>query len=379
MRVAVVIARSDRVGGANVYVRDLCMALQRHGVETNVFVGGDGPFLEDLNRNGIAYTVIPTMARAVDPRADIRSYRKLKSALRQWRPDLIAAHTAKAGALTRVVARSLSVPVVYTPHGWSFYNGEQGVKVAVYRMLERILSLLPATIVHVSHSEQRLALDHRVGRNVTSVVIQNGVPDIPPLLRADVTREPVRIVSVARFEPPKDQPTLLLALAGLRDRDWTLDLIGDGPLLGSTEAMVHRHGLRDRVRFLGFRTDIPRHLAAAQIFVLMTKAESLPLTLLEAMRAGLPVVASAVGGILEVVRPGRDGLLVPDGDVTGLKLALRSLIEDGDLRRRLGASARKRYVEAFEHERMVRQLSDLYELVGSQPSQRVSAGRRLAR
>lgn len=360
MKVAAVIARSDRVGGANVYVRDLALALVPHGIKTHVFVGGTGPFVDDLLRHGVPHTVIPTMARALDPTADVRAYRLLRSAVRAWQPDLVAAHTAKAGALIRMAGRSIGAPVVYTPHGWSFNNGERGARVLAYRWLERGLGRLPATILHVSEHERELARRHRLGIARRGVVISNGVPDVARELLAHPEREPATIVSVARFEQPKRQDLLIRALSDLQDLSWRLDLVGDGPQLPAARRLVEQLGMSSRVHFHGFRTDVEQQLAAGQIFALVTRAESLPLTVLEAMRAGLPVVASGVGGITETVSHDVDGLLVADDDHGGLRAALRYLIEHPDVRAQLGAAARRRYTDAFSHDRMVAQVADLY-------------------
>ncbi|MBW3606723.1 MAG: glycosyltransferase family 4 protein [Actinobacteria bacterium] len=360
MRVAAVIARSDRVGGANIYVRDLALALVPHGIKTQVFVGGTGPFVDDLLRHGVPHTVIPTMARTLDPTADVRAYRALRVAVRAWQPDLVAAHTAKAGALIRMAGRSIGAPVVYTPHGWSFNNGERGAKVHAYRWLERGLGRLPATILHVSEHERQLAQRNRLGISRRGVVIPNGVPDVPPALRAQPARQPATIVSVARFEPPKHQDLLIRALSELQDQSWRLDLVGDGPRLPATQRLVEQLGMSGRVRFHGYRTDVERRLASSQIFALVTRAESLPLTLLEAMRAGLPVVATGVGGIPEILADDADGLLVPNDDHVALRTALRYLIERPDARAQLGAAARRRYTEAFSHDRMVEQVASLY-------------------
>lgn len=360
MRVASVLARSDVVGGANVYVRELSLGLLGHGIKSHVFVGGNGPFVDDLVRHGIPHTTIPSLARSLDPVADLSAYRALRSAVHAWDPDVIAAHTAKAGALMRIAARTGGTPVVYTPHGWSFFNGERGTKVIAFRLLERRLGRLPATIVHVSESERELADRHRLGLADDAVVIPNGVPDVPESLRANPARQPAKIVSVARFEPPKQQAALINALSEVRDHHWTLDLVGDGPLLPSAKRLAKEQGLQDRIRFHGFCADVAPLLASSQIFALITRAESMPLTVLEALRANLPVVASAVGGINEVLRHDVEGLLVRDGDHDGLVRALRQLLQRPERRAAMGAAGRARYVARFTHEQMVAQVAALY-------------------
>jgi glycosyltransferase involved in cell wall biosynthesis len=152
---------------------------------------------------------------------------------------------------------------------------------------------------------------------------------------------------VARFEEQKDHHTLFHALAGLTENSWEVDLIGDGPLLSRARAEAEGLGIAGRVRFLGSRRDVAEQLAGAQGFLLISKWEGFPISILEAMRAGLPVIASAVGGIPESVTDDETGLLVPYRDPEGLRHRLARLIRDAGLRARLGASGRSRYEREF--------------------------------
>jgi glycosyltransferase involved in cell wall biosynthesis len=186
------------------------------------------------------------------------------------------------------------------------------------------------------------------------------MPDIPSSLRADPGRTPVRLVMVARFEGQKDHPTLLRALAGLHDLPWELDLIGDGPLMGPMESLATTLGLGRRVRFLGQRRDVDQILAKAQASLLVTNWEGFPLSILEAMRAGLPVVASSVGGIGESVRDEETGYLVPRGDVDALQERIRRLLTSPTLRARLGSSGRTRYEQHFTLDHFVTKTLAVY-------------------
>jgi glycosyltransferase involved in cell wall biosynthesis len=165
---------------------------------------------------------------------------------------------------------------------------------------------------------------------------------------------------VARFGPQKDHPTLLRALAGLRDYPWELDLVGDGPLSRQTEALTASLGIRDRVHFLGQRMDVDRILANAQVSLLVTNWEGFPLTILEAMRAELPVVASSVGGVGESVRDGETGYLVPPGQVEPLRERIRQLLADPELRVRLGAQGRRVYEQQFTLDHTVSKTLSVY-------------------
>jgi glycosyltransferase involved in cell wall biosynthesis len=180
-------------------------------------------------------------------------------------------------------------------------------------------------------------------------------------LRAHPETSPVRIVSVARFEAPKDHATLLRALAQLPDLDWELELVGDGPLEPACRALAAALGIAGRVRFPGYTPVVAEALGRAQIFALSSRSEALPRSVLEAMRAGLPVVATQVGGVPELVDNGVNGMLVPRGDTGALTAALAGLIPDAARRLQLGTAARLSYEGRFRLEYMIEKTAALYE------------------
>ena len=165
---------------------------------------------------------------------------------------------------------------------------------------------------------------------------------------------------MARFEAPKDHSTLLCALARLLDLDFRLQFVGDGPELAAARHLASDLALKDRVEFLGHRHDVADLLARAQVFALSSRSESFPMTVLEAMRARLPVVASNVGGISEAVEDGRTGLLVQIGSADAWADSLKRLLVDSELRGWMGANGRNRYLELFEHDRMLARVTSLY-------------------
>jgi glycosyltransferase involved in cell wall biosynthesis len=169
------------------------------------------------------------------------------------------------------------------------------------------------------------------------------------------------MVSIARLEAPKDHRTLLEALAALRSLDWELDLVGDGPLEREVREVARRGGIAERVHLLGYQAEPAIALGQAQIFVLSSRSEGFPRSILEAMRAGLAVVASNVGGVSEAVADGVNGLLVPAGNAEALSGALRKLIGDAAERKRMGHAARRTYEERFGFERMFEKTVALYD------------------
>lgn len=360
LRIAFVITRSDAIGGAQIHVRDLAGALVDEGHDVCVWVGGQGPFVDALRQRGVPVEPLRQLVAPLRPLADLRAVVELRRALVRFSPDLVTLHSSKAGAVGRLAARGLGVPVVYTAHGWPFVEGVPALEKVVYRVVERITAPLADRLVTVSEHDRALARRAGVGTPAQLVRVHNGVHDVPVELRARPAEGPARLVVVARLDVPKDPFTLLRALAELRAKEWTLEWIGDGPRRAPAERLAAELGLRDRCCFVGTRADVAERLARASVLLLPTDREGLPLSVLEGMRAGLPVVASAVGGIPEAVLPGRTGLLVPPADAPALARAIAVLLADPRARARLGAEGRRRYDACFSFARQHAATLDVY-------------------
>lgn len=395
---AFVVTRADSIGGANVHVRDMARWLQHHGHEVLVLSGGRGPFEQMLSDAGVTHRSVPSLGRALRPDRDVIAAWDLAAALRAFRPEVLSLHTAKAGALGRLVAPSLGLRPLYTPHGWSFAAGVPPAQARRYRALERWLARLPGLIVDVCEHDRHLALTAGVGRIEQHVVVHNGMPERPELPQARPDGHPVRLVMVARFEEQKDHATLLHALARVRreaasqpapqgapacaqegdptwSSEWQLDLVGDGPGRNAVEALTARLGLASQVRFTGATLDVAPRLAQAQVFVLASHWEGFPRSILEAMRAGLPVVASDVGGVREAVEDSVTGVVCAHADATDLAAGIGRLLRDAHLRRRMGAAGRERYLTRFTFEHMAAATLPLYhQLVRRARPERAAAG-----
>lgn len=368
MKVAYIVTRSDLIGGAQVHVRDLAAALNGQGHEAVVLTSGSGPYIDALRAAGVEVVSLKHLQAAIRPLQDARALLEIHSTLKRLQPDLLSTHSSKSGILGRAAARLLGLPVVFTAHGWAFTPGIPRRKALVYRWIERLAAPLASRIITVSEFDRQLALSHGFAAPDKVVTVHNGMPDVSPDLRADPARSPVRIVMTARFEPQKDHRTLFLALARLRQRAWSLDLIGDGPLLPAAESMARDLGIGERVRFWGQRMDVAERLADAQMAVLISNWEGFPRSILEAMRAGLPVVSSGVGGIAESVRDGETGFVVAQGDVQELERRLLLLLDDPALRSRMGAGGREQYEKHFTLEHTVAKTLRIYrDIAASRP------------
>lgn len=361
MKIVYLITRSDAIGGAHIHVRDLAQTmLKDHDV--TVMVGGEGPFTEQLRERNIPYVSLKNLVRAIHPVKDAKALVEVARRLRELRPDLISTHSAKAGWLGRTVGRALGIPTLFTAHGWAFTEGIPELQRRFYIGVERLTATLATRVITVSDYDHNLALEHRIAPANKIVTVHNGVHDVDRQHRArqEAAGMPVRLITVARFEPPKDHLLLLRSLASLRDRAWLLTIVGDGPLMSASQRLAAELGILERVRFLGLRKNVGELLAESHAFVLVTNWEGFPRSILEAMRAGLPVIATRVGGIPESVKEGVTGYLVPRGDQPTLTERLARVMDRPDLRAELGANGRARYEAEFTFERLLANTQAVY-------------------
>jgi len=360
LRVVYVITRSDSIGGGHIHIHDLARSLQAGGHEAIVLVGQTGPFTDALRQSAIPYYALRNLGRPIHPWKDVGAFFEIRELFRRLQPDLVSTHSAKAGWLCPLATAGLGIPSIQTTHGWSFTSGVPRTSAFFYRWAERIGVVCADRVINVCEYDRQLALRYHVAPPHKLVTVHNGMPDVPRELRAQPGRSPVRLAMVARFERQKDHATLLQALAGLAHRAWELELIGDGPLRPEAAALTRALGISDRVHFLGARRDVAERLACQQAFLLISNWEGFPRSILEAMRAGLPVVASDVGGVREAVVDGSTGLLVPRGNPDALRERLDVLLQDPTLRSRFGQAGRARYEERFTFDRMLEQTLAIY-------------------
>jgi glycosyltransferase involved in cell wall biosynthesis len=168
---------------------------------------------------------------------------------------------------------------------------------------------------------------------------------------------------VARFDYPKKQSDLIRSLEKIKHLSWSMEFVGDGPLLENAKELVDRFDLRGRVSFSGVRNDVANRLAASDIFVLLSKWEGLPLTILEAMRSGLPVIASNVGGVSETIVEGKTGYLVKRDNSTELINALTKLLSSPELRGSMGREGKIKFQKEFTFDNMLNQTMNVYDSV----------------
>jgi glycosyltransferase involved in cell wall biosynthesis len=359
-RVLILITLAE-VGGAQTYVASIVPGLAER-FEVTVAAWGPGPLPDAARSGGADYVPLSHVRRPVSVR-DALGLIELVRLIRTLRPDIVHANSSKAGVLGRLAAALARVPVrIFTVNGWAF-NAHERLHATLFTWAHRAVRPLTSAVICVSEVEREQGVQRRTCTPDRSIVIHNGV-DVAEAKASALNGNPPLVLSVTRLQGPKDGMTLARALRALEPGTFRAAIVGDGPDRPEIEAELGR-----AAELLGERRDVRQLLGSADLFVLSSRSEGLPLSILEAMASGLPVVASAVGGIPEVVIHDETGLLVPPGDPDALADALRRLLADPALRRRLGAAGRARAEREFSLERARRAHVELYErlLAGGMP------------
>ena len=314
-----------------------------------------------VDLQGMVWSV--PMERSIRPVGDARDLGRLVRIVRTYRPDVIHAHSSKAGALGRAAGALTGVPVVFSPHNFAhlIHEGGPWLRMA-FLSLERLLAPLTDHLHLAYEQEREQALRWGLARPGKVSVIPNGIAT-QPLLRLDAAgSSPPRVGTYARLWPQKQLDLLVRAAARLseRGRSFELLIIGDGPLRAELEQLSDSLGMLDHTHYLPDPGGPTQALAMIDVFVLSSAQEAFPLTPMEAMAAGRPVVATAVGAIPQIVEDGRTGFIVPAGDEPALAEALDRLLADSQLRAAMGEAARATAAERFDVSLMAERMDAVY-------------------
>ncbi|MFQ5957743.1 MAG: glycosyltransferase family 4 protein [Alphaproteobacteria bacterium] len=345
------------------FLLPLARALARAGHEV-VGVCSDGPLVERVRAAGLRVETVP-FSRDLDLMSHARAYRRLLALFRAERFDMVHAHTPVAALIGRFAAWRAGVPnIVYTAHGFYFHDRMPWLRRAPFVVLEWLGGRLTDVLFTQAEEDAETARRLRLCRGGVIEAIGNGVEPARfaragddgarrALRRAlDTPDDAVVVMTIGRLVAEKGYPELFKAMRRL---DAVLWVVGerlpsdharaiDGEIAAATSDPI----LSARIRLLGRREDVPDLLRAADIFVLPSHREGMPRAIIEAMMAGLPVVATDIRGTREEVVDGETGLLVPVDDAPALTAALGRLAREADLRARWGAAGRARARALFD-------------------------------
>ena len=348
LRVAQVITRL-MAGAGGVAVRG-AIALDPDRYEVVFVIGSGNRLVGEAQAAGFEVVVMDRLHSEISLVNDVRVRGELKTFLSAGKFDIVHTHSAKAGAVGRLAARDAHVGrIVHTYHGFPFHDFQSRPMRSAYVRIEKSLGKFTDAFLAVGPAvaaeaiRLRIAAPERV-RTIGVAVSAGPAPDASD--RAEARRllgvpPGMRVVgTVGRLDFQKAPDDFVNALAALNRDDVFGVWIGDGPLRARTEKLAARRGLTGRMSFVGERNDVSALLPGLDVFAMASRYEGLPCAIVEAMAAALPVVATAVNAVPNIVVAGETGLLVPPGRPELLSRALRHLIDNPGIAARLGATAR---------------------------------------
>lgn len=369
--------RQGKIGGGESHLLSLTSHLDRTRFEPVVLSFTDGPMMEQLRQMGVETRLIYT-----ERPFDIGVWRKVKRLLTEERIDIVHAHGTRAGSNVLWAARSLGIPVIYSIHGWSFHRDQHPAVRRLRIWGEEWLTKRSTVNISVSASSQQTGKEEI--RGFQSIVVNNGIDGTkfdPGRRYKDVRAElgvapdKVLVLFIARFTSHKQPLTLIKAFSKALEQGAEVSragsgetggcgmhllMVGDGDEKEAGLQLVERLGLGQKVSLQAFRQDVPDVLAAADIFVLPSLWEGLPIGLLEAMAMRKAVIGTRVDGTREVLQDGVNGLVVEPGDVDALAAAIVRLVNDRGLLESLSVRAEETVRDRFNAAAMTREIEHIY-------------------
>lgn len=382
MKIFYLITKSE-VGGAQTHVLQLSRYMRSLGNEVAVMAYPGGWLEQELKNISVdqpksalirvvKFYPNPYLTNALNPIADYRAGRVLKKALAEFKPDLVTCHSTKAGIIGRFTIRN-RIPTVFTAHGWGFTEGVGLARQIPILLAEKLAAHWCEKIICVSEFDKNLALRHKIASVDKFVVIHNGV-EIEAIKAGhddkgsrEAEEANITIVFVGRLAEQKDPLLLLKAFNNLPQdlkNKSQVSIIGEGPKRKELEEFIKERTSEQKVSLLGHipREKVFEFLRKSDIFVLVSHWEGFPYTIIEAMSAGLAIIASDVGGAKEALDE-HCGILVKRGDELGLTNALEQLLKNPSLIKKMGEAARKRVEQEFSLEKMLKETKQIYEQI----------------
>ncbi|PIE51751.1 hypothetical protein CSA37_07045 [Candidatus Fermentibacteria bacterium] len=365
------------VGGAQMNTLISCREITKMGYPSSVLTGPEispeGTFSDLSEKYGIPVYTAPHLIRKLSPYHDIRAYFEIKKIIDEHKFSIVHTHGSKAKFLGRLAATAAKTPVkiVQTVHGWSFFDTMPPLQKAFYAALERIGYKLADSNIVVSPHDILKGVNWGIGKPEDYQLIRSGVEFESFLAKRGTGSESRKMLNLDQNIPivgtvirlaPQKHPEAIVDVAlkvSKQFPDVMFVIVGDGPLKGYMHNYIKEKGLENNFLLLGSRKDVSDILPAFDAFLLTSRSEGLPRAMLEALAVGIPVVATDVGGIAELVNGHKNGFLCAHGDINCLSNGLIKLIESPETGKKLLASV-DRDLKPFSAKIMVDELFQLY-------------------
>lgn len=347
-------------GGAQRYVFELAAEMQKQGHDVGVMCGGTGILVDKLKKEKIRIIPLDKLQRDISITKESASFFRILKTLRQERPDVFHINSSKMGGLGALAGRLAGIKkIIFTSHGWAFNEPRP--------MWQKIIIIFFVWLT-ICFSHQTICVSEKTKKDVGGwpfiknklIVVHNGVSEFTLATRSDKS---FTVGTIAELHKIKGLDVLLTAWGRFRKHHQAkLVIIGEGEERQNLQNMAQKLDISDSITFKGFVNNARSLLSNFDIFVIPSRSEAMPYVLLEAGLAGLPIIATSVGGIPEVIESGTSGILVPPEDAEILFSSLVLLAENENLRKRLGIELRKEVGEKFSFKKMIRDTLRIYEL-----------------
>ena len=367
-------------GGAEHNTLLTVIGLERLGYDVSLAAGPsdewEGDIEKDVRQAGVKLRLLHNLGREVSPWNDLLTLLKLYFYIKKERFDVVHTHVSKAGILGRWAAKLAGVPViVHTTHGNIFHGYFNPFFTRFFILIQKLTALITDKMITLTQLEQQQWLEQGIGKSIPYTAIGDGIdlkrfnPENLQMSRSEIRKNlglsvnDFVIGTVARIVPIKGHEYLIRSASNVIKEIPRAKflIVGDGPIRKEMEELTVQLGLEGQVTFLGVRKDVPELLSIMDLFVLPSLNEGMGMSLVEAMAMGLPVIATQVGGVPEVVTDGKTGILVPAQDSTALAKAIVRLAKDAKLARELAQAGHERAHSAFGAEAMVDRISAVYQ------------------
>ncbi|MEW6201689.1 MAG: glycosyltransferase family 4 protein [bacterium] len=360
------------LGGAQMHLLLLLQHINRENFTCRVITGGGDEFVQRINALQWQTVVIPEIVRSIDPIKSFIAIKKTAGTLKSYPTDIVHTHTSMGGAVGRIAARLAGVQhIVHTVHGFGFHDFSHPVKKNIFIQLERFLGRITDKIICVSPENLQRTLALRIAPQEKTLSIPNGIDlsrfnteKIGSVLfeKFNLQADAIVIGMIGRLDEQKDPETFINAAIYILKEfpEVKFILIGDGPHREKLERTARALKIEKSIIFAGWQPNVPSLLSGIKIFVLPSLWEGMPLTLIEAMAAAKPVVATDIIGNREVVVNGETGFLVPTHSPESLASAVIRLLKNPGMMAQMGRAGRKRATENHDVCLMVKKTEMIY-------------------
>lgn len=365
MKKILFIITQSELGGAQRWVYDTTTHLNHKKYTITVATGREGPLVDNLKKYGIKTHVLKHLKRNINPLRDICGIIEIYLLIRREKPDILQLCSSKAGIIGSIAGcLARHKRVIYRIGGWSFNDPRPQWKNKLFLILETWTAHLKTKIIVNSHKGVDEALKCGVCKKDKLVLIYNGIEIKKEKIPSHVKTSPLfTIGTIANFYPTKGLSYLIHALGILSIKGQSIRaiIIGDGEQRPHLTMLIRRYNLI-HVNLMGRQSDPLQFFPQMDCIVIPSVKEGIPYTLLEAMRAGMPIISTEAGGIPEIISNGKNGLLVPTKNAEELANVIELMKHNEKLRELLGAQARKD-VEQYTIKNMINQVEKLYEKI----------------